>query len=73
MAASQKILDFFNRKTFENLIGTKSNLSIDFDPVINAKDGIKFNNKGEDSLKIDTIGLCKFTHIVAPLSLINSI
>ena len=72
MAASQKILDFFNERTFLELIGRESNLTIEFDPKISKNDGFMFNNREVDSLQVDTIGKCKFTHIVTPLVLIDS-
>lgn len=71
MGATKEILDFFDEETLEILIGSKSKLSIEFDPEINGNDGVKFKNKEVDSLLVKSLGSCKYTDLVLPLTLLN--
>ncbi len=72
MAASQKILDFFNPTRLRILNGSESPVTIEFNHTVTRPDWLKFKNKEVDSLKVKSIGLCSHPDIVAPLTLLNA-
>lgn len=68
MEASNKILDFFkDPKTIRALIGKEAKLSIEFDPIINKDDEIKFKNREVNSLEVETLGKAIHFNITIPM------
>ncbi|MBX7227740.1 MAG: hypothetical protein K1X55_17020 [Chitinophagales bacterium] len=68
MDTTNEILDFFSKRTtIKALIGKEAILSIEFDPIINKDDGIKFKNREVDSLEVETLGKAIHSNIIIPI------